>query len=253
MKLKKTQIILLMLFPLFFQSCALNETTIKSIAQTNSASQIEVYKNEILKSIIIYKQKLDLRNPSAYNKNIANDIISEIKNKQDYINIVYNGKKLNTYNEYFYYAFSPENINNRNDLLIIALYKVVFKAFSMEKELQFAAVQYNQYEMLKLYQYLQVIQWKIRNDKDIKGKYLFNTWQSNWQIELEKKYTGDYNIINDLEYIKSKKESVYDYSNFSFEIVLSKILTNVEHSLRKINVEPYEVGFSTLKSFVFII
>jgi len=107
--------------------------------------------------------------------------------------------------------------------------------------------------MQRLYEYLQVIRWKIRTNKDKKGDYLFNTWQNNWQIELEKKYINDYNIINNLEYIKSKKESIYEHSNFSFEIVLSKIITNVEHSLRKINVEPYEMGFSAIKSFVFII
>ena len=250
---KKVQILLLIILPLFFQACSINKTSIKSIAQTNSASEIEIYKNDILKSLIVYKEKLDLRNPNAYNKNIKNEIINEIKQKQDYINIIHNGKKLENYKEYFYYAFSNENINNRNDLLIIGIYKLVFKAFSMEKEHQFAAAQHNQYEMTKLYEYLQVVRWKIRTNRDNKGNYLFNTWQSNWQLELEKKFAGDYNIINNLEYIKSKKESVYDYSNFSFEIVLSKIITNVEYSLRKINVEPYEMGFSALRSFVFVL
>lgn len=253
MKFKRNQIILLIFTVLFFQSCALDKTTIKSIVQTNSASEIEVYKNEILKSLIIYKEKLDLRNPTAFNKDIEYEIINQIKKRENYINIIYNGKKLEDYKEYFYYAFSIEPISNRNDFLILGLYKLIFKAYSMEKEHQFAAAQYNQYEMQKLYEYLQVVRWKIRRNKDDKGNYLFNTWQNNWQLELEKKYDNDYNIINDLEYIKSKEENIYEHSNFSFEIVLSKILTNVEHSLRKINIEPYEMGFSTLKSFVFII
>jgi len=144
MKLKKSQIILLVFLVLFFQSCALNKTTIKGIAQTNSASQIEVYKNEILKSLIVYKQKLDLRNPNGYNKNIEYEIINQIKQKDDYINIIHNKKKLENYQEYFYYAFSTEDISHRNDFLILGLYKLIFKAFSMEKEHQFTAVQYNQ-------------------------------------------------------------------------------------------------------------
>ena len=56
-----------------------------------------------------------------------------------------------------------------------------------------------------------------------------------------------------MTYIKENKESVFDSSNFSFEIVLSRIIANVEHTLRKINVEPYEMGVSALKGFIFII
>lgn len=253
MKINKIQVILFMLIILFFQSCGLNKNTIKSVAQTNSASQIEIYKDEILNSLLTYKQKLDLRNPNAYNKAISANINHQIVSKQDYVNIIYKDKKLEKYNEYFHYAFLEEPINNRNDFLIIGLYKLIYKAFKMENEHQFTAVQYDVDEMKNLYEYLQVLRWKIRTNKDSKGNYFFNTWQNNWQLELEKKYTDDYNIINNLEYIKSKKESIYDSSNFSFEMILSKMITNTEHTLRKINVEPYEMGFNAIKSFVFII
>lgn len=253
MKAKKTQIIFLIFLSIFFQACAFNNTTMKSIAQTNSATQIEEYKIEILKSLIKYKKKLDLRNPSAYNKEIESNIISEISENQNYIYLIQNGKKLDSSDDYFYYAFSELDVNNRNDLLILGLYKLIYKAFSMEQEHHFVAFAYDKNEMKKLYEYLQVLRWKIKTAKNAEGKYLFNTWQNNWQLELSKKYKGDYNIINDLEYIRLEKESVYDYSNFSFELVLSKILVNVEHSLRKINVEPFEMGFATLKNFIFVL
>jgi hypothetical protein len=253
MGIKKFRIIFLISLSILFQACTFDKTDIKSVAQTNSANQIENYKNEILKSLINYKKKLDLRNPNAYNKEIQSSINHQIMLNQNFINLIQNGKKLETYNEYFYYAFSKEKINNRNDLLIIGLYKLVFKAFSMDKDHQFSAVQYSQYDMLKLYEYLQVVRWKIRTSKDENGEYLFNTWQNNWQLELAKRYKGDYNIINNLAYISQNKESIYDHSNFTFEIVLSKILTNVEHSLKQINIEPYEMGVSALKSFIFII
>ena len=123
----------------------------------------------------------------------------------------------------------------------------------MDKNHQFTAVQYNKQEMLVLYEYLQVVRWKIKTAKDNKSEYLFKTWQNNWQLELAKRYDGDFNIINDLTYIKENKESVFDSSNFSFEIVLSRIIANVEHTLRKINVEPYEMGVSALKGFIFIL
>lgn len=252
MNLKASQIFVLIFLSLFFQACA-SKANFKSLAQTNSAAQIEEYKVEILESLINYKNKLDLRNPSAFNRDIRDDIINEISTDQDYIHIIQDGVKLETYEDYFYYAFSEKNINNRNDLLILGMYKLIYKAYAMDREHQFFSFSYNKEEMQNLHKYLQVIRWKIKTAKNEKGQYLFNTWQNNWQIELEKKYIGDYNIINDLEYIKLEKESVYDYSNFSFEIVLSKIIIDVEHTLKKINVEPFEIGLSTLKSFIFII
>lgn len=253
MKTRLNQIIFFMFLILCIQACSVKQSDIKSVAQTNSATQIEEFKTEILKDLIIYKKKLDLRNPNAYNKELQTSIIYQINLKQDYLNLIQNGKTLENYNEYFYYAFSPENISNRNDLLILGLYKLIFKAFSMDKNHQFTAVQYNKQEMLVLYEYLQVVRWKIKTAKDNKSEYLFKTWQNNWQLELAKKYEGDFNIINDLTYIKENKESVFDSSNFSFEIVLSKIIANTEHTLRKINVEPYEMGVSALKGFIFIL
>jgi hypothetical protein len=253
MKLISIQILFLIFISIFFQACAFNKSSLKSLAQSNSASQIEEYKVEILESLINYKNKLDLRNPSAFNKDIKDDIINEISINEDYIHIIQDGVKLETYEDYFYYAFSEKIINNRNDLLILGMYKLIFKAYAMERNHQFVSFSYNKEEMQNLHKYLQVIRWKIKTAKNEKGQYLFNTWQNNWQIELEKKYVGDYNIINNLEYIKSEKETVYDYSNFSFEIVLSEIIVNVEHTLKKINVEPFEMGFSTLKSFIFVI
>lgn len=248
-----TKFIFFIILMIFIQGCSVNQTAIKSVAQTNSATQIDEFKVEILKELLNYKKKLDLRNPNAFNKDLVSSINHQITSNRDFINIVQNGKKLETYKEYLYYAFSDELVDNRNDLLILGIYKHIYKAFNMQEQHQFSAMQYNQEEMIRLYEYLQVVRWKIKTAKDKRGDYLFNTWQNNWQIELAKKYDGDYNVINDLLYIKTNKESIYDHSNFSFEIVLSKILTNVEHSLRKINVEPYEMGISALKSFIFII
>lgn len=236
-----------------FHGCTFDKTTLKSSIQTNSASQIEIHKNEILKYLISYKKKLDLRNPFNYNKDLEKNILNQITSNQDYINIIQDDKKLKNYNEYFYYAFLEDEVNNRNDFLIIGLYKLIFKAYSLEKEHQFAAFQYSHYDMLKLYEYLQVIRWKIRTAKDTKGNYLFNTWQNNWQIELSKVDNSDLNIIKELNYIKSNEESIYDHSNFSFELLISAMLINVEFSLRKVKIEPYEMSISAIKSFVFII
>ncbi|RXJ83554.1 hypothetical protein [Arcobacter cloacae] len=250
---KLLKLIFLIISLFFIQACSLNKNEMKSIVQTNSASQIESFKTEVLKDLILYKKKLDLRNPNAFNKDLKNSIIQQIKENKNFINLVQNSKVLVTPNEYFYYAFSTQKINNRNDLLILGLYKLIFDAYKMDEKHQFSAIEYDKKKMIKLYEYLQIVRWKIRTTKDDKENYLFNTWQNNWQLELAKKYQGDYNIINELSYIKTNNESIYDPSNFSYEIVISRMITNVEHTLRKINIEPYEMSVSVLKGFIFII
>jgi len=251
--MKTFKIVFLMVFILLFQACSINQDTIKSIAQSNSASEIAQYKNEVLKYLISYKKKLDIRNPNSYNKALSKNINLQISQNQNYIPVIQNHKKLENYNEYLHYAFSKEDIKNRNDFLIIGLYKMIYSVYRLEKSHQFVAMQYNKASMLKLYEYMQVIRWKIRTAKDLKGNYLFLTWQNNWQLELMKKDRSDLNIIKDLKYIKSNKETLFSPSNFSFEVLLSKMIVNIEYSLKKINVEPYEMSLSAIKSFVFII
>jgi len=240
-------------FVLLFCGCSFSQDSIKSVVQSNAASEITSYKNETIYSLIKYKKKLDLRNPNAYNRSLSKNILHQIQTNQDYINILQDGKELKTYNNYLQYAFSNEKIENRNDFLILGLYKLIHKAYNLEGNHKFTAFQYNKVELSKLYKYLQVIRWKIRTQKDDNGKYLFNTWQNNWQLELLEKDDSDLNVIKDLEYIKSNKESIYSHSNFSFEVLLSRILLNVEYTLRKINIEPYAMSTSAIKSFIFIL
>ena len=243
----------LLLISLFFQGCSFNKSSLKTVAQTNSATQIVTYKNEVLKSLSLYKKKLDLRNPKAYNKDLAKNIYFQIDSNQDYINVIQNEKKLKSSKEYLYYAFSKEHIHNRNDFLIIGLYKLIYKAYKLKEEHQFAAIQYNKNDMLELYKTLQVIRWKIRTAKDDAGNFMFVTWQNNWQLELMLKKYSDLNNINELKYIKENKETIYDSSNFSFEVLIEQMLVNIRHTLKNINAEPYEMSISAIKSFAFII
>jgi hypothetical protein len=41
--------------------------------------------------------------------------------------------------------------------------------------------------MIKLYEYLQIVRWKITTANDDKEKFLFNTWLNIWQLEMAKK------------------------------------------------------------------
>jgi len=249
---KNFKLLFVLFLILFLSGCSFTKENIKSLAKSNSAVEITSYKNEIILGLLQYKAKLNLRNPNSYNKLLSNNISHQIKTNQNYINILQDGKILKSYDEYLHYAFLDEKIENRNDFLILGLYKLIYKAYGLDDNHKFTAFEHNKFELLKLHQYLQVLRWKIRTQKDNNGKYLFNTWQNNWQIELLQKDDSDLNIIKNLEYIKSKEESIYSHSNFSFEILLSRILLNVEYTLKKINIEPYDMSTSAIKSFVFI-
>ena len=69
MKFKEVQILFLISLSILFQACTMPTKNVESIAQTNSASQIEEYKKEILKSLIEYKERLDFGNPIDTSKN----------------------------------------------------------------------------------------------------------------------------------------------------------------------------------------
>jgi hypothetical protein len=83
------------------------------------------------------------------------------------------------------------------------------------------------------------------------------TWQNNWQIELEKNIkngiTPTWKNIQNLEYIKNGKESMYSHSNFNFEILMSKIIAYVKNSIRVTGDEPLDVSIEAMKSFVFFL
>ncbi|RQW63980.1 hypothetical protein [Vibrio viridaestus] len=239
---------------IFLQGCSANQKNeLRRIAQTSSASEIYKYKIAVLDDLKKYKRKLDLRNPYSYNPELREKIFKEIETGKNTINLYQAGKELTHENEYLHYAFLPENIQYRNDFLILGLYKLVYKAYDLSTSHKFTAIEYNSTYMQELYKYLQVVRWKIRTNKGNDGQYLFLTWQNNWQIELMNHPATDLNIIRDLSFIKDKRETLFDHSNFSFEILMNRMLINVKYSLEETNIEPYDMSVSALKTFVFII
>ncbi|MEN8718601.1 MAG: hypothetical protein ABF301_08095 [Sulfurovum sp.] len=240
---------------LIFSACnqdTFNSNTLKSIVQSNSAAQIVEYKENILKHLVEYKVILDEKNPNSFNKALHEEIKSQIKNEQNYINIVQDGKKLVHFDDYFHYAFLSKNVKNRNDFLILGLYKLIYESYNLDKKHKFTAISYDAEKLKKLYKYLQVISWKIRNEKNYKNEYLFITWQKDWQLRLEKDYMGDLNIINSYDSVKSKKESIIGQSLFTFEVLIEKMKSDVEYSLLKVNIEPQKIGFDVAKTFLFL-
>lgn len=245
--------VLLITVTLLTQGCTINQDTFSKLAQSSSATEINKYKTSLIEDLKHYKRKLDLRNPAAFDRQLAPQIYAQLSNHQDTITLEINGKKLLNENEYLHYAFAEGPIKHRNDLLILGLYKVVFKAYKLADGHKFIAFQYDANALQELYQYLQVVRWRIRTKTDNKGHYLFVTWQNNWQLELQRKAPQDLNFIHQLEYIRNHRETIYDHSNFSFETLMTRMLLNVKYSLEETNIEPLELSVNALKTFVFII
>ena len=131
-----------------------------------------------------------------------------------------------------------------------------YSAYKMDTKYKMFALSYNLDDLQKAYKNLQVIQWKIKHDKNMKNKYLFLTWQNNWQIELADKLQHsklDNVFLSQLVNISSNNESLLDPSNSSFEIITSKMLLYMENSIKKLHAEPENLSTEAILSFIFLI
>ncbi|MEA3289949.1 MAG: hypothetical protein U9Q04_07210, partial [Campylobacterota bacterium] len=103
---------------------------------------------------------------------------------------------------------------------------------------------------------MQILQWKIKHNKDSNNQYLFLTWQKNWQVELAKKINKkDFNfeMIKELHHIKTNKENLLDGSNSSFEILTSLMILYLHDSLKLLGAEPNKLSVDAIVGMVFMI
>ena len=249
---------ILLFLLILFSGCSVNQTTVQGAFQTNSAQSLNKYYSEIIKLIIKYKTKLDKRNPKSYNKDISLKIIENIKDSTSIVINVPDKRSLKSYTDYLNYAFDVDtNAKDRSDYLIVGLYKGVYEAYAMNTRHKITAFDYNITKLQKLYKNIQIMQWKIKHSKDNNKNYLFLTWQLNWQVELLNIYNKneyiDYENIPRLEYIKNKKETIFDSSNNSFEITINQILLNIQDSIKTLGEEPEILTLKALTSAIFLL
>ncbi len=241
-------------FLLFFTGCLPKENDVKSVFQTNAATIITKDERYIKKLIINLKTKLDKRNPQNYDKNLAAKIYTLIDKKANSSYMEINNKKLRNYKEYLELAFSKDKVKYRNDLLILGLYYQFYDAYNLKESHKVLAMQYDKKKLKNFHRNLQILKWRIKSSKDLKGDYLFLTWQNNWQIEFAKRLKENpnfsYENIKNLKYIKNKKEDVLDSSNFSFEVLLTQMIDKVSNSLISLGEEPTELTVKTLFFFI---
>ncbi|MEA3498847.1 MAG: hypothetical protein U9R16_07305 [Campylobacterota bacterium] len=249
---------ILLVILLLFSGCTASKSGVKKIFQTDDSSYIQKDYEAIVKLILEYKRKLDKRNPSAYNKQFSLQYVNDIKLSKNIIFTNSHNKKLINYVDYLNYAFDINvDVKYRSDYLIVGLYKLIYDIYLMKKKHKFISYEYDLKKLQNGYKNLQILQWKIANAKGKDGKYLFYTWQQNWQIELLNQYNKngyiDYAGIKDLLYIKNKKESLFDVSNNSYKMTLGKIIFHLENSINILDMTPEEVTKEILKSSMFIL
>ncbi len=240
-----------------FTACLPKQNEVESFFQSDSASNIKNNYKDSVKLLLSLKSKLDKRNPSAFNKNIENKIYTSINNLDKNTKLKFNNKDLTTYKEYLQLAFSKSKIENRNDYLILGLYYLIYDLYEIKDGHQITSYAYDSSKIKKIYYNLQVIKWKIKTAKDLDSNYLFLTWQNNWQVQLAKKLKAGAKLedieLNNLEYIKNKKETLLSYSNFSYEVVLTQMLDRTKHSLEILNVSISEMSLDAIKAvFLFL-
>jgi hypothetical protein len=71
--------------------------------------------------------------------------------------------------------------------------------------------------------------------------------------KIRKGYQPSWQELQELEFIKSKKESLFSSSNFSFEVLLTRLQDKVGSSLEELGVKPEDIAVETIKTiFIFL-
>ncbi len=247
-------ILIIFITSLLFTACVPKQDDVKSVFQTNSATIIKKDYKDIQKHLISLKKKLDLRNPKSFSKKYEKRIYTLLNEMDGSFVLKYKNQVLTKYKDYLQIAFSKDDIVNRNDYLILGIYYLIHDTYNLNDSHKIGAFEYDEEKLKKMHANLQIIRWKIKYDKDLNGNYLFLTWQNNWQVELQKIFKEeeiiDYSKIKDLKYIKENKETIFSSSNFSFEVLLTQMIDDVENSLQALGEEPKELTVKTLFLFL---
>lgn len=249
--MKILNIILQISLLFLFFGCAKESTKVSELLQSKGASAVYKDYKHITDLLTLLKQKLDARNPNQFGKQRDFYIYQEIKNKTNAIHLLHNEKYIQGYDNYLKIAFEKKaSIQNRNDFLIMGIHKLISDTYKIEDGHKFTTLGFDGEKFKKLYYYLKVLNWKLKTDRDENGRYLFLTWQKNWQIELEAKNATTFKNLNELKAIKEGKESIFEASNFNFEVIMNQMMFHVKNSSGIIGDEPLDLSLDVLKSFV---
>ena len=233
---------------MFGTGCATKD--VRAVFQTNGASIVREHTSVLQKLLLTYYEKLNKRNPSYTTKIDRIPIIYDIENRTNNATLpLLNEKKDVNYKDYLNIAFSKNEVKNRNEYLIAGIYKMFYWAYSIDRMHNITTMQYEVSRLQEANKMMQVIQFRIENEKDVKGNYLFLTWQRQWQIDVLKSVYTHKNIdIN-----RYKKEELVKSSNMNFRILSEGMIFSLQESLRYLGEESTNLGTSAIKSvFIFL-
>lgn len=242
---------------LAYSGCSTNQQNnsfAKSVFQTNGASGVRESKEFLIKSLLEYSEKLNKRNPSHHSKEYSAYINNEIKNHSNTITLpLLKTKRRATYKDYLNIAFDNKYVKNRNDYLILGIYKMIYWAYEMERSYTVTTMQYDLQKIQRANEVMQIIQYRIRTAKDVDGNYLFLTWQRAWQIDLLKKINKKSLNSQDLTLQCYDTKLLLSNSNMSFEVISSNMIYTIQRSLVSLGAEANSLSASALKSvFIFL-
>ena len=247
-----TNFIIVLILLMSITGCGTNKNPsfVKSIFQTDGASAVDIHIDTLKSELLKYKYKLNKRNPNHHFKNIDKAIIKEIKNSTNNLTLkLLNNKTNTTYKDYLNIAFDTNYIENRNDYLILGIYKLLYWAYDIKRSHTITTMQYNIQKLQKANKMMQVIQYKIQTTTDKNGNYLFLTWQRPWQVEILKKINKKEKINLD-KY--THKQLLYP-SNMSFQVISSNMIFTIQKTLKFLGAEVSNLSKSAIKNiFIFL-
>jgi hypothetical protein len=248
------RISLLAIILLTFHGCTTSKN-LKKTFQTTNAYEISYAYKQLITTLLHYKNKLDKRNPKNIHPKLAQTLPSAIRQNIPPAQLRHLPlTHFDNPGSYLEYAFAKDpKIKYRNEYLLFGLYAMLYETFRMDAKHKLTALDYKLEKLQKLHENLQILQWRIKYAKDSNGNYLFLTWQNNWQVELAKKSGSgvDYDLIEELYYLKSAQESIYDPSNLSFEVLTSKMLTYTELAIKHRGGEVRDLSIELLPTLLF--
>lgn len=223
---------------------------VHAVFQTNGASIVREHTTVLQTLLMRYYEKLNKRNPRYTTKIQSIPVIYDINNRTNNATLpLVEDKEGVTYKDYLNVAFSRKNVKNRNDYLIAGIYKMMYWAYTIERSHTLTTMQYDVEKMQEAHKMMQIIQYRVENEKDVKGNYLFLTWQRQWQINVLKSIYSNKKVdMNAYE-----KEKLIRPSNMNFRILSEGMIFTLQESLRYLGEESTRLGTAAIKSvFIFL-
>ncbi len=235
-----------------------NSSFVKAMFQTNGASMVRENISTLTKSLLQYSEKLNKRNPNSYSKYYNQSIQNDINNNTNNTILPLLSEKTDAkYSDYLNIAFEKEYVKDRNDYLILGIYKLLYLTYEIERKHKLTTMQYDLNKLQKANEVMQIVQYKIKTAKDTEGNFLYLTWQRKWQVDLLKKINkkdeAPEEMLKELLINQDDEKQLMNSSNMSFQVITSNMIFTIQESIVSLGCEATNLSTSAIKSVIFFI